>query len=847
MAYENDMYNFSQPSHLLSTANLDQDETFQKAALQTAAGRRPPTLTSHGRKPTTSMRSLGTAGMGVGSASDVRPMTSVKAAGYRRNANSYNIVSSSNFDPMSGMVETESFTSRRNSGNNSQHDERKVSTMEEEVQKLLDQSIEFAAQKDFSKALEKAREAGQKERAILRHREANNLMETASLDLTFQCCLNLGLQYENNEMPQEAITAYRALTQNKKFENVGRIKVNMGNICFKQKDYQRAIRYYQMALDQVTSKYKMLRIKIMSNIGVSYLTWGKYNEAITAFEHIMNEKPDYPAGFQLIVAYAAQNEVDKMKQSFKKMLDINLGVDLDDHRYQLTRDTPAERAYIDAIKNDALREQERKRIQTARFYVTAAAKLIAPKISSEDTGIAFGKGFDWCVEEVKASKHLAQLSNELEVEKALALLRAGLPKEAEKLLKAFEKREDTPVRAQAMTNLSFVYFQQQKFQLADKFAELALQADRYSPAALVNKGNVLFQKKEYEEAHAYYQQAMNIDATCTEAQYNSALLQFEMGNYEIAADTLSKLNVILPGQPNVLYLLALTYQHAGDQSQASHWLTQCASVVPNDPGVLQAVGRNLAAEGDQSQAFSYHYDSQKTFPGDLGAIEWLGHYYLESQFPEKALNYFERAVVIQPNEIRWHLFVVMCLNRAGAYPKAYDRLKRIHVQFPDSLETLQRLVRITGDMKMPNEAREYEQKMKRLQKQQEAIKQNRVTSGRIRSGGTSRGRVGSGGRAGSGGGFGRSPSNSGGHAAGNRSYLPPSGAVGGPNFAPPPQQLHSGIGPSRPANDKSSAHYDDPIGPSISTRPRTARNKNAAMSAMQDDIHDFDATDLLPD
>ena len=92
---------------------------------------------------------------------------------------------------------------------------------------------------------------------------------------------------------------------------------------------------------------------------------------------------------------------------------------------------------------------------------------------------------------------------------------------------------------------------------------------------------------------------------------------------------------------------SLVYQNAGDQAQASHWLQQCSGVVPNDPGVLQALGKNLASEGDQSQAFSYHYEAHKTFPGDLEAIEWLGHYYLESQFPEKALNYFEKAVLIQ--------------------------------------------------------------------------------------------------------------------------------------------------------------------------------------------------------
>ena len=77
----------------------------------------------------------------------------------------------------------------------------------------------------------------------------------------------------------------------------------------------------------------------------------------------------------------------------------------------------------------------------------------------------------------------------------------------------------------------------------------------------------------------------------------------------------------------------------------------------------------------------------------------------------------------------------MCMNRCGNYNKAYESLKRVHIQFPDSIECLTRLVQKANEMKQPEEAREYEKKLKRAEKQQQAIQQNRVNSGRIRSGG----------------------------------------------------------------------------------------------------------------
>ena len=41
----------------------------------------------------------------------------------------------------------------------------------------------------------------------------------------------------------------------------GRLKVNIGNIYFKQKNYAKAIKFYRMALDQVPNTHKIMRYK----------------------------------------------------------------------------------------------------------------------------------------------------------------------------------------------------------------------------------------------------------------------------------------------------------------------------------------------------------------------------------------------------------------------------------------------------------------------------------------------------------------------------------------------------------------------------------------------------------
>lgn len=62
--------------------------------------------------------------------------------------------------------------------------------------------------------------------------------------------------------------------------------------------------------------------------------------------------------------------------------------------------------------------------------------------------------------------------------------------------------------------------QEKDYDQADRYAELAMSADRYNPAALINKGNTEFVKEDYEKAAEFYKEALRNDSSCTEGLYN---------------------------------------------------------------------------------------------------------------------------------------------------------------------------------------------------------------------------------------------------------------------------------------------------------------------------------------
>lgn len=72
-----------------------------------------------------------------------------------------------------------------------------------QVHRLLEASADAASKKDMGGALEKAKDAGKKERALCRHRETSGLSDHINLDLTYAVCLNLAYCYHLNHMHDE--------------------------------------------------------------------------------------------------------------------------------------------------------------------------------------------------------------------------------------------------------------------------------------------------------------------------------------------------------------------------------------------------------------------------------------------------------------------------------------------------------------------------------------------------------------------------------------------------------------------------------------------------------------------
>ncbi|XP_033635889.1 intraflagellar transport protein 88 homolog isoform X1 [Asterias rubens] len=841
---------------LFDTENLQQDEGFQNA-VKTSHGRRPPMTATRqfgiqrgqmgtaagARLKTGLVSSMGrpVTGMAAADGSVARPMTAVKAAGYSSTGRGQS------FDPMNQASKGPAPPLESRSEDTP---EEKIKSLEKQVNGLIEASCLAHSRGELSLALEKAKEAGRKERVLVRQREQVSNGDQVNLDLTYSVLFNLANQYEANEMFQEALNAYQVIVKNKMFSHAGRLRVNVGNIYFKQRNFPKAVKYYRMALDQVPTTHKEMRNKIMKNIGIVFVKMGQYSDAITSFEHIMSEKPDYETAFNLELCYYATGDRDKMKKTFQQLLSVDLNLDEED-KYLPHPDDKHANLVLEVIKKDPLRVREKEMKEGMERFVMAAAKLIAPSIEQ-----SFSAGYDWCVDCVKQSAY-TDLANDLEINKAIMYLKQKEFAQAVEVLKAFEKK-DSKCASVAATNLSFIYFLQAEYQLAEKYAEVAMAADRYNTAALVNKGNCLFVQNDLEKSREFYQEALRTEATCTEALYNLGLVNKKLGHLEASLDCFLKLHAILRNNAEVLFQIATIYDMLEDTPQATEWFTQLISIVPTDPAILSRLGELFDNEGDKSQAYQYHYESFRYFPSNIEIIEWLGAYFIDSQFVEKAIHYFERAAVIQPNQVKWQLMIASCHRRSGNYQHALETYKRIHKKFPDNIECLKFLVRLCSDLGL-KDAQEFATKLKKAEKAKE-LREQRANSGTRRSGS---------GRAGSGRG------GSGGNARGIRNGSAESERTDSPNVAVGGEFLEVDGGDSGHGSRQSSARsgsarrsgraraslpdtngpyeaeeqsvdasYVDPLGPTTE-RPKTAARRR---DQVEDEFGDEElGDDLLPE
>ena len=424
-----------------------------------------------------------------------------------------------------------------------------------------------------------------------------------------------------------------------------------------------------MALDQIPSTGKELRFRIFRNIGNAFVKLGQFQDAIESYESVMAGSPDIQTAFNLLLCQYARGDKDKMKRHFMKMLTIPIPGMTEDEEEK--KDDEVD---VTGEKEDLLKEELARKLELFNERIITAARLIAPKIDEKDD---WEKGYKWIIEQLR--NDFEGVSSKFELDMSMMYMKKRRFDDAINLLKAFE-RKDQSLRAIASTNLSFIYFLEGDYQQAEKHADIAIKSDRYNAKALVNKGNCLLVREEYNRAREMYLEAVGVEADCIEAIYNLGLVNLRLSNLQEAQSAFDKLHTSLPAMPEALFQIGSIYERSGsaeDLENAAKTFQMLLNKVPGDPNLCCKLGQIHEKLQDDNAACHWHMEAHRYYPVNLNVTSWLGVWYVKREMYEQAIEFFQRATIVQPSEIKWPLMVTSCYRRLGDFYKALELYQKV--------------------------------------------------------------------------------------------------------------------------------------------------------------------------
>ncbi|KAK8876465.1 Intraflagellar transport protein 88 [Tritrichomonas musculus] len=336
--------------------------------------------------------------------------------------------------------------------------------------------------------------------------------------------------------------------------------------------------------------------------------------------------------------------------------------------------------------------------------VMLASRLVATKNEKD-----WQESYEFVLQQLKKSK-FPEAAGEFEISYSLAYLNHRNANKAIEMLRQIRKK-DPQLMALAATNLSFLYYLEQDFENADKYATMALDHDKYNAQALVNKGNCLMQQGHEDEARDSYLEAIGVEADCVEALYNLGLVSKFIGAYDEALQVFEKLNRIIPKAPEVLYEIADCYDKLGIIASAIDWMHRLINLVPTDPAVWRRLGSIWDRDNNSTQAFQCYSESIKYNPSDIEVISWLGSYFMHNQMYDNALNFFQRASMLAPKEPRYPMMVASCYRSMDCKQEALDIYEKVVQMDPMNKQCLEHLIKLTNEMGMVSKSDYYQRQL----------------------------------------------------------------------------------------------------------------------------------------
>lgn len=270
-------------------------------------------------------------------------------------------------------------------------------------------------------------------------------------------------------------------------------------------------------------------------------------------------------------------------------------------------------------------------------------------------------------------------------------------------------------------NIFTFYFQLNDLENASKCTQKITVDIFEHPTLLKNVIALEMCRGNWDQSRKLLEKAVSMEPDSFELNYNLALVYKHTNEIQLAAAVLNNLKnstaLAYTKHPHIFYQLANLCELQNANHEALELYLQLLGITNEMDAKLYAkVGEIYEGFGEHQEANQYLNEAFRVNPSNIQTATTLGSYFIKMQAVEKAIFYYERAVLSNPQD------PVIQLRIAGCYrnilmPRQYLELfKKIYEKFPENMQCLKALVYVTKSQGLTELHDKYSTEMSRLEK-----------------------------------------------------------------------------------------------------------------------------------
>ncbi|MGA2511316.1 MAG: tetratricopeptide repeat protein [Candidatus Acidiferrales bacterium] len=163
-------------------------------------------------------------------------------------------------------------------------------------------------------------------------------------------------------------------------------------------------------------------------------------------------------------------------------------------------------------------------------------------------------------------------------------------------------------------------------------------------------------------------------------------VRFALGTNEGNLSALVHASRMTPYDSAVQARIAIAETKAGQRDQAVAALTRAVSINPHNAALQEACARAMLEDGRYQEAYDHYAQMLQLFPRDVDALVNYGLLAARLDHPEEAMDSWQKAVDVDPNQPNAHLYLAEAFDQKGepaAAARHWDEYLRLAAARPD--------------------------------------------------------------------------------------------------------------------------------------------------------------------